>query len=273
MNKIINVYVNDNHTSLSTSLTVQKKFEEKGFTISYTYDENADLNLCIGGDGAFLRAVHQFHFSNIPYVGINTGHLGFYQEILVPNIDRFIDQFIHGQYRTETLALLESTARIRNSSQEFMHRALNEFVVKTNNNSIIYLDVFIDDHFLESFAGDGLIFSTPSGSTAYNFSAGGAILYQNLDGFQITPIAAINSKSYRSLMHPLIVPFSSNVTVYLRGREQEMRSDQQALILSDGINCSYENIDHVNFTKSKTTIRRLVFQEDWYWMNIKDKFL
>ena len=268
--KIINIYVNDNQKSLETALIVKDKLEQKGFKLTFDFDENALINLCIGGDGAFLRAVHKYEFSTIPFVGINTGHLGFYQEILIPNIDKFISDLINENYGIEKISLLESKTAIRNSSKTYTHKALNEFVVKSDDSSIVYLDVYIDDNHLESFAGDGIIVSTPSGSTAYNFSAGGSVLYHGLDGFQVTPLAPINSKAYRSLLNSLVVPSKSNVTLYFRDHNFDRKS---SIVLADGLNRSYDNVDYVNFTYSDQYINKLVFLKDWYWLNIKDKFL
>ena len=119
--KIINIYVNDNQKSLETALIVKDKLEQKGFKPTFDFDENALINLCIGGDGAFLRAVHKYEFSTIPFVGINTGHLGFYQEILIPNIDKFISDLINENYGIEKISLLESKTAIRNSSKTYTH--------------------------------------------------------------------------------------------------------------------------------------------------------
>ena len=101
------------------------------------------------------------------------------------------------------------------------------------------MDVYIDDNHLESFAGDGIIVSTPSGSTAYNFSAGGSVLYHGLDGFQVTPLAPINSKAYRSLLNSLVVPSKSNVTLYFRDHNFDRKS---SIVLADGLNRSYDNV-------------------------------
>lgn len=266
---LINLYQNDNEKSKTISALIQDKFIQQGFQISFDAEPNAELNLCIGGDGAFLRAVHKSKFSPIPFVGINTGHLGFYQEILIPNIDDFIHDFIHYNYEIESLDLIDATFYFENSDKTVSHRALNEFVVKSTDSSIIHLEVYIDGNHLQSFAGDALLMSTPSGSTAYNFSAGGSILYHSLKGFQLTPLAPLNSKAYRSLLNSVVLP--GNAVLKLKqGREERSKP---ILLLIDGVSIVYEGIDYIEFTISDTSINKLIFDQNWYWINVKDKFL
>ncbi|WP_100065181.1 NAD(+)/NADH kinase [Miniphocaeibacter massiliensis] len=267
--KIINLYPNNNHKSLSISLQVQDKFETRGFQVSYENNPNADLNICIGGDGAFLRAVHKSDFSNIPFVGINTGHLGFYQEILIPNIENFIDEYLKSNYEIETLDLLEARVHFSDDSEALIFNALNEFVVKSSDSSIIHLDVLIDNNHLETFAGDALLISTPSGSTAYNFSAGGSILYRSLKGYQLTPLAPINSKAYRSLLNSIVIPSMSTLRVKVRNED----SDSNSTLIIDGMSNEYDNLNYIDFKTSTKSISKLTFYKDWYWLNIKDKFL
>jgi NAD+ kinase len=76
--------------------------------VSEDYNSQAELNICIGGDGAFLRSVHKYNFPNIPFIGVNTGHLGFYQEILPEDIDTFIEKYMKKEYFTEKIYLIES---------------------------------------------------------------------------------------------------------------------------------------------------------------------
>ena len=93
-NKIINIISNKNYESRKTKKNLIYKLQEKGFLTPEKYDKNAILNICIGGDGAFLRAVHRNAFPEIPFVGINTGHLGFFQELQPNEVDRFISMYL-----------------------------------------------------------------------------------------------------------------------------------------------------------------------------------
>lgn len=262
----INVFYNNNEKSIKIKNILVEKLTGKGFDVQDSPSENSVLNICIGGDGSFLRAVHESNFSQIPFVGINTGHLGFYQEILISEINTFIENFVNNDYKTSQLALLSCDSCPDATNKKLF--ALNEFVIKSDNSSIIHLDVYIDDYHLERFAGDGLIVSTPSGSTAYNFSVGGSVLYHELDGFQLSPIAPINSRAYRSLMNSIVMPSSS--TLKIVPDYVELKNLQ---LISDGNVINTDNSEYFEFRIGENFINKLVFDPMWYWINIKDKFL
>ena len=263
----INLMTNNTEKSLSIAEELKHKFEALGYTASFDFNADAVLNICVGGDGTFLRSVHKTAFSEIPFVGINTGTLGFFQEISVLEIDKFIKNFQLGEYEIEKLDLLEGIIFSR-EHKEYKHNSLNEFVIRSQDTSIIHLDVFIDDNHLETFAGDALLVSTPSGSTAYNYSAGGAVLYRSLKGYQLTPLAPINSKAYRSLLNPLVIPSDSVLTIKRRPED-----DKPTLVINDGLNIVCEDFDSIHVKTSPKWINKLQFNNNWYWFNIKDKFI
>ncbi|MDO5017811.1 MAG: NAD(+)/NADH kinase [Lagierella massiliensis] len=265
--KIINIMTNNKEKSNIISEDLKHKFEALGYKCSYDFNDNAILNICVGGDGTFLRAVHKTAFSTIPFVGVNTGTLGFFQEISVLEVDKFIKNFQAGDYEIEKLDLLQGEIFSR-EHKKYNHKSLNEFVIRSEDTSIIHLDVFIDDNHLETFAGDALLVSTPSGSTAYNYSAGGAVLYRALKGYQLTPLAPINSKAYRSLLNPLVIPSTSILTIKRRPEDKS-----KTLVINDGLNIVCEDFDSIKIKSSDSCINKLQFNNNWYWMNIKDKFI
>src|SRR5699024_7971518 len=110
--------------------------------------------------------------------------------------------------------------------------------------------------------------STPVGSTAYNFSSGGSIVYPSLKTLQITPLSPISSKAYRSLPNSTIVPGDMTIKI-----KPEYLYQNSILIVNDVVQHTYENIVEIYFTISKMTIFRLVFNKDMYWSNLKSKFL
>lgn len=264
--RIINVIANNNLESKKTSLELSNKLTDRGFTVKDKYDKNAELNICIGGDGSFLRAVHKNRFPSIPFVGINTGHLGFFQEILPQDIDIFINKYINKDYMMEELLLVD--AEVCTNEKCYYLSGVNEIVVKGARSKVIHLDVYIDGNHLENFCGDGMIISTPSGSTAYNFSVGGSIIYPSLSTLQVTPLAPISSDAYRSLQNSVVVPGDSIVNLKL-----ENRYTNSTLIVNDGVEFRYENIDHINFKVSDKKIYKLRFDNNMYWNNLKSKFL
>ena len=265
-NRIINIISNDNPESKKTSNLLIDKLSDNDFILPSQYDNNAELNICVGGDGAFLRTVHRHQFPNIPFVGINTGHLGFFQEILPENIDEFVKKYINEDYITEEIFLVKANVCTQNKC--FQLFGVNEIAIKGIKSKVVHLEIFIDGNHLENFCGDGIIVSTPVGSTAYSFSCGGAIIYPSLKTLQITPVSPISSRAYRSLPNSTIVPGDITITI-----KPEYRYENSILIIVDGIEIKYDNITEINFTIPEKTISKLNFDKNMYWNNLKSKFL
>lgn len=263
---IINIISNYNRPSKETSKLLREKFEEKGFKVPEKYDNKAELNICVGGDGAFLRAVHRFKFPRIPFIGVNTGHLGFFQEIVPSEVDDFIDNYVNHRYSIEEIFLIK--ARIKTNNKTFTLHGVNEIVIRGIRSKVVHLKVFIQNNHLENFCGDGLIISTPVGSTGYNFSGGGSVVYPSLKTLQLTPLAPINSKAYRSLGNSAIIPGDINITI-----KPEYRYENSILLIVDGVEYKYNDIRRIDFSMPTRTISRLNFNEDMYWTNLKSKFL
>ncbi|WP_200773744.1 NAD(+)/NADH kinase [Tepidimicrobium xylanilyticum] len=264
--RIINVIYNYNSHSKQTYNILVDKLKKKGFVIPKKYDDKAELNICIGGDGAFLRAVHKYQFPSIPFIGINTGHLGFFQEILPENIDEFIEKYMNKDYVIEEIYLVKSNICTQNNCFELY--GVNEIVIKGIQSKVVHLEIYIDGNHLEKFCGDGVIISTPVGSTAYNFSSGGSIIYPSLKTLQITPLSPISSRAYRSLSNSTVVPGEIPITV-----RPEYRYENSILIVVDGFEIKYDNITEITFTVPPKTISRLNFDKNMYWNNLKSKFL
>lgn len=264
--RIINIISNKNYKSKRTSESLAKKLIDKGFDVPEKYSQDAELNICVGGDGAFLRAVHRSKFPKIPFVGINTGHLGFFQEILPENIDEFIEKYINEDYSVEEIFLVHAEVKTRNKS--FYLTSVNEIVIKNMQSKVVHLDIFLDGNHLERFSGDGVIISTPAGSTAYNFSSGGSIVYPSLKTLQLTPLSPISSKAFRSLPSSTVVPGDIIISI-----KPELRYTNSILLISDGMEFKYNKIESIDLIMSDKILYKLNFDKDMYWNNLKSKFL
>ncbi|WP_296113550.1 NAD(+)/NADH kinase [uncultured Anaerococcus sp.] len=261
MTNIINVFKNRSRYTNTIFHKVRKILQKNGFEVSTTYNKNALLNLVIGGDGTFLNAVHLSNFSSIPFIGINTGHLGFYQEVEVNMLEDFVGSLVNKNYKVEELTILES--RINNKNIN----AINEVVVKSKKNQIVRLKVFIDGNFIEAYSGDGLIISTPHGSTAYNLSANGAILHQSLNGYQLTPIAPVYSNMNKSLRCPVVLPNDATIEISISKRD-----NYHTVFIFDGKD--YYTKDYkIKIGVSQRKINKLILNKNHYWANIKDKLM
>lgn len=261
MTNKVNVFKNKSKFSKSVFQKSKKIMQKYGYTFTSSYEDDAVLNLVIGGDGTFLNAVHLSDFSDIPFIGINTGHLGFYQEVEVNMIENFIRSFDNKDYRIENLSILE--AKINNK----IINSINEVVVKSDRNQIIRLKVYIDGNFIEAYSGDGLIISTPHGSTAYNLSAGGAILHQSLNGFQLTPIAPVYSNMNKSLRCPVVLPNDATIDINISKRD-----NYHTVFIFDGK--EYTSKDYkIRIGVSDRKIKKLILNKNHYWTNIKNKLM
>lgn len=264
--RLINIISNTNYESRDVTARLMSILKSQGFTSTKKFSDKAELTIVVGGDGAFIKAVHKSNFSQIPIVGINTGHLGFYQEILPNDLEEFVEDYMVGNYSTVEITLLG--AEVFTSNRRYFLTAINELVLKAQHSKVIHMDVFVDRNHLEKFSGDGILIATPSGSTGYNMSGGGSLIYPKLEALEITPLNPISSSAYRALPNSMIVP--SNLVISL---VPEKRYANSNLVLIDGFEFEYKNLKKINVRASDKKIVQLVFSKNNYWENIKSKFL
>lgn len=147
--------------------------------------QDIEFLVSMGGDGTILRLVHRFPDLEVPIIGINLGHLGFLADIPIADIYPSLQDLLKGAYRTEQRIMMEGKTI---GGERCL--AVNEVVVhRAKNPSLVELAIHVDGTYLNTFAADGVILSTPSGSTAYSMAAGGPILSPELEAFVLTPIS------------------------------------------------------------------------------------
>jgi NAD+ kinase len=148
-----------------------------------------DLAIVLGGDGTMLNIARTLSLCQVPLIGVNQGRLGFLTDLTLDNMQDTIAAMLEGKFITEQRLLLGARV-MRNEVEVYNGRAFNEVVVHRNNtSSMIEFEVRIDGEYLYNQRADGLIVSTPTGSTAYAMSAGGPILYPSLDVIELVPIS------------------------------------------------------------------------------------
>ncbi len=200
---------------------------------------DCEMLFSIGGDGTFLEAVSMVRDRNIPMVGINSGRLGFLADIAMDDLPEAIHEILKGKYTIRQLELLSLTSD--KSCFGNINFALNELAIhKQDTASMITVHAYIDGEFLNSYWSDGLIISTPTGSTAYSLSVGGPIMHPMSGGFVITPIAPHNLT-----VRPLVVPNSSEITLHVEGRGGKFLAslDSRSCILDNGIELKIKKAD------------------------------
>ena len=178
-------------------------------------DLRADLLLSIGGDGTVLDTVPLVLDSGMPVAGINMGRLGFLSGISKSEIGKAVESIVSGNYTVERRTLLELVSPGNVFGD--VRYALNELnVIRNPEHSLLAIKVFVDDIYLNTYWGDGILLATPTGSTAYSLSAGGPIIAPNAKNFVITPIATHNLT-----VRPVVIPDDSVVSIQVEGRERK----------------------------------------------------
>ncbi len=205
-----------------------------------SYDSCA-LLMCLGGDGTFLTAVQDYFSQDMPIIGVNLGSVGFLAEIRPQDSLQALTQIIHGDYKIEKRMLLQSACFSCEGVEKVRTTSLNDVVVTRGGISrILNLDLYIDHILVEKLPGDGVIISTPTGSTAYSLSAGGPIIEPALEVILITPLNphTLHNRSY-------VVAPESEVEIIIR----EYPFNPQ--LTSDGVHvCSLDQLDRIVVTKS-----------------------
>ncbi|KAB3534453.1 NAD(+)/NADH kinase [Alkaliphilus pronyensis] len=265
-NKAINIVYNDSSFSVETFKYLKEKLNELGYYVCDVFDYTAELVICIGGDGSFLRALHQYSFPDIPILGINTGHLGFLAEINPEEIDSFIERYVKGDYFIHNINPVEAVICTRNDCINSF--GLNEIVIKGDKSRTIHLDISVDDQLIQRFSGDGILVSTSTGSTAYNYSIGGSIIDPRLNVLQVTPLAPINTNAYRSFTSSVVLPHDATIKV-----NPEYRFEDSIVIVSDGMEYRYSSITEISLKLSELNIKMLRLKDYEFWEKVIDKFL
>jgi len=164
--------------------------------------QKADFLVSIGGDGTLLSLVRRSYRYHKPVVGINAGNLGFLADITIEEVDTFLSHLLMGRYRIDNRMMIEGYIQ-KKTGKKISFIAFNDVVITSPEPSkMVKVNASIDGERFNSYTGDGLIISTPTGSTAYNLSAGGPILYPLTQAFIITPVLAHSLANQR----PLVVP-------------------------------------------------------------------
>ncbi len=205
---------------------VQKEY--KTFSSHHELDKSFDFLISIGGDGTILRAATLVRDSGVPILGINAGRLGFLATVQKENIAAFMQFVIDKKYTVSKRTLLSLSCSPVNEAIQDINFAMNEISVSRKDSaSMITIETYLNDEFLNSYWADGLIISTPTGSTGYSLSCGGPILTPDVKSLVITPIAPHNLNA-----RPLVVPDETEIRLKVSGREEQYLISLDARILT-----------------------------------------
>jgi NAD+ kinase len=226
-------------------------------------DKSFDLLISIGGDGTILKAITFVKDLSIPIIGVNTGRLGFLAKIQIENIEQVIEEIILKNYSVSERTLIEVSTSETNQQLSKLNFALNEITLsRKNTTSMISIDTKLDNKHLNSYWADGLIISTPTGSTGYSLSCGGPIIMPEAENLIINPIAPHNLNA-----RPLIIPDNTEIKIKVNGREDEF------LISLDSRITTLSNSNEVIIKKSPFKIKMIELENESFLITLREKLM
>lgn len=258
----IKICYNNNAKSIEIYKIVKNKLLKNGFDV---VENDYDIAIAIGGDGAFLRMIKETNFkSDVLYIGINTGTLGFAEEVTIDKIDDLIDDLKTNNYKIEEFGIQETNVYTKDTNSKFF--SLNEIVIREQELNTAKLSIYIEDNLLENFAGDGILISTSFGSTAYNLSFGGALVYNTFHSLELTPIAPLNNCRYRNLTNSVILPQNKQIKIV-------PNETKNLIVTVDGENNIYKDVVKIETVINEKTIKCFRNKDYNFIKKINEKFL
>lgn len=222
---------------------------------------NVDLILVLGGDGTMIATARMLGDTEVPVLGVNYGGLGYLAEFRIEELYSALDTILAGNYRVGKRVML-AVELLRGAENVAQGRVLNDVVInKSALARIIEIEAYLNQQFVNSFRADGLIVSTPTGSTAYNLSAGGPVIYPSMNAVVITPICPFTLSN-----RPIVVPDESLIELRLITQNEDV-----ALTLDGQVGFPLKPEDRVVIRKSKTTFNLLQPMNRNYFEVLRDK--
>lgn len=229
--------------------------------------EEASIIVSVGSDGSFLQAVRKTGFrQDVLYAGISTsGSLAMYCDFLIEDLhfSSMADAILEDRVEVRKYPVIEISV---NGEPQFY--CLNEFSIRSNIMKTIAMDVTIDGNLFETYRGDGLVISTPTGSSAYNKSLNGAVVDPQLACFQVTEVASMNNNEYRSLGSPFILSGNRKLRLELHDDWNDyptMSTDNEAL--------SIQHVNTIDIQLSERVVKTVKLKDNSYWEKVKRSFL
>lgn len=229
----------------------------------YDLKEEIDIIMVLGGDGTILGVARELiGRSNAPIIGINIGNLGFLSSVEISGLDMAMDKLKNGKYKIQNRMMLECNLAIKEIKNS--RNALNDIVVARGTLSrMVKFQVFIDGKRYYTFKGDGIIIATPTGSTAYSFSAGGPFVYPDVDVITVTPICA-----HTKGMQTIVLNSDSEIEIMAENGEEEI------YITFDGQKAIKSNKEAlIKIKKSKEYAKIVLFDDYDYFKVLRTKIL
>ena len=258
----VEVLIEENFLDLiNLNKTIDKEYSN--FHTFRQLDETYDLFLSIGGDGTILKSINYIKDLNIPIVGINTGRLGFLATIQKEEIGETIHTILEKNYSISARTVLCLETNPPSSESSLNNVALNEIAVsRKNTTSMITVETWLNDQYLTSYWADGLVVSTPTGSTGYSLSCGGPVITPDAGSLVITPIAPHNLNA-----RPLVIKDDTKITLKVSGRENSH------LVSMDSRIATLKNNTEIIIRTAPFTVNMVELKGDSFLQTLRKKLL
>lgn len=261
-NKTATVHLESQFFNAAKSL-FNSLFDIETYDTFDVLNSSYDLLISIGGDGTILRAITFVKDIDIPIIGVNTGRLGFLATIQNENITHAIDAIFEKKYKISERSLLSISTNPAHDDFKILDFALNEIAIsRKNTTSMITVETRLNGEYLTSYWSDGLIISTPTGSTGYSLSCGGPVITPDTNSLVITPIAPHNLSA-----RPLIITDSTEIKLKVSGREDNY------LVSLDSRIATLSNDTIVSIKKSPFKIKMIELLDESFLDTLRKKLL
>lgn len=262
--KKIALLASRNPKSEAVSKELWTKLKEANFILT---PKNPDIVISIGGDGMLLSAFHKYEklIDRVRFVGIHTGHLGFYTDYRDFEVDKLIENLKLDTGARVSYPILNVKVKMTDG-RIVEARTLNEATVKRLSKTMV-ADIIINNVPFERFRGDGISVSTPTGSTAYNKSLGGAVLHPTIEALQIAEVASLNNRVYRTLGSSVVVPKKDKIVI------EPKHSDRYSIAV-DNKTFVYDSIESIEYQIDNSKIHFVATPSHTsFWNRVKDAFI
>ena len=248
---------------LHDQLAFDSDLELISFNKSKDLDSSIDLLVSIGGDGTFLRTIEYVRDLNIPVMGINTGNLGFLATIKKENLDQAVEKIYNKKFKVENRSVIKVNSEEIGLPKNLFPYALNEIsVVRKDTTSMINIKTSLDGNHLNSYWADGLIISTPTGSTGYSLSCGGPVISPSSSSLVLTPISPHNLNA-----RPLVISDETMIELSVSGREENH------LLSIDSKIFTVQNQTKITIEKPNFDFKIAHFSNNNFYKTLKEKLL
>lgn len=260
-NNIVVFFEKDFYDLLTNNNIITKKHPT--YTHFKELSNSFDAMFSMGGDGTILRAVTYIRDLNIPILGINTGRLGFLATVQKDQIEESVDLLLANKYSIQERSLLQITTTPQAKEFTELDFALNEITIaRRNTTSMIGVKTYLNKEYLTNYWADGLIVSTPTGSTGYSLSCNGPVILPDSKSFVITPIAPHNLNA-----RPMVIPDNTLIQLEVSAREKDflISLDSRITTVSEGTK--------IKIQKANFSIKSILLQNQSHLKTLREKLL